>query len=280
MEIQWPLVFFTLLTGLGAGGFAAVAACELLGKAERARVPGAIMAVVAMAAGGVASVLHLGHPERFFNALGHLSSGITTEMVLIGLTGLTILAYLAVVRLGYSALARRVVAGIGLVLAIALVFAMGASYVLPARPAWNTWLLPLLFASSAAVLGLFAMYIWTLAAMEDKAAVVAANKAACIAVAVETLVLVAYVIYLAVAPFQNPLRSAGRLLGGDLALAFWLGVVVVGIIAPLVLTGWLAKRKAFPSLAVPICGLLCALVGGGTLRALMYVLGSSIEQFF
>lgn len=281
MEIQWPLVFFTLLTGLGAGGFAAVAVCDLLGKAERARLPGAVMALVAMLAGGVASVFHLGHPERFFNALGHLSSGITLEMLLVGFTGLTAVAYVVVTRLGYSPQARRIVAAIGLVLAVALAFAMGSSYVLPARPAWNTWLLPLLYAGSAAVFGLFTMYIWAAVTMEDKAMVTTLNTATLLALAVQSVLVLSYVIYLAVAPFQNPLRSAGRLVGGDLALAFWLGLVVVGLAAPLALTLWfLTKKKAFPTLAVPVAGLVCALVGGGVMRALMYVLGSSIEQFF
>lgn len=283
MEIQWPLVFFTLLTGLGVGGFAVVAVLEWLGKAERARLSGAIMALVAVAAGGVASVFHLGHPERIFNALGHLDSGITQEMALLGGTGVAIVLYLVVTRLGYSAQVKKIVATIGAVLGVVLAFAMGASYVLPARPAWNTWLLPLLYVGSAAVLGLFSMYLWTVVSKEDKALALGLNKATAIGVAVQMALVAAYVIYLAVAPFQNPLRSAGRVLSGDLALAFWLGVVILGLLVPLGLTVWFlsAKRKeAMPSVAVPVVGLVCALLGGGVTRALMYILGSSIEQFF
>ena len=50
MHIQWPLVFFTLLTGLGAGAFSCVAITDWLGIAQSIRVPGAITALVAMAA--------------------------------------------------------------------------------------------------------------------------------------------------------------------------------------------------------------------------------------
>ncbi len=282
MEIQWPLVFFTLLTGLGVGAFAFVAISEWLDKAEGTRLPGAITALVAIVAGGTASVFHLGHPERFFNALGHFRSGITQEMNLMGLTSLMILIYIVVTHLGYSAQVRKIVATIGLVLAVILAFAMGTTYLLPARPAWNTWLLPFLYVASASVLGLFTMYIWTVVRGEEEAMVMAVNRTTAIALAVEAVLVVAYVIYLAVAPFQNPLRSVGRLLAGDLAPAFWGGIVVVGLLIPLGLTTWFltAKKKTFPPLGVAVAGLVCVLVGGGATRALMYILGSSVEQFF
>lgn len=281
MEIQWSLVFFTLLTGLGVGTFAFVAISEWLGRAERTRLPGAITALVAIAAGGIAGVFHLGHPERFFNALGHVSSGITQEMILVGLVGLVVLIYIVVMNLGYSAQVRKIVATVGLVLAVILAFAMGTTYILPARPAWNTWLLPFLYVASAAVLGLFTMYIWTVVRKEDEATVMAVNRAVVIALAVEAVLVVAYVIYLAMAPFPNPIRSAGRLLAGDLAPVFWGGLVVVGLLIPLGLTAWLlVTKKVLPSLGVAAVGLVCVLVGGGATRALLYVLGSSVEQFF
>jgi anaerobic dimethyl sulfoxide reductase subunit C (anchor subunit) len=84
-----------------------------------------------------------------------------------------------------------------------------------------------------------------------------------------------------VAPFPHELRSPLRLLAGDLALAFWGGVVLVGLLIPLVLTGWLlsAKKQTLGWLGVSLAGLVCVLVGGVAFRALMYILGSSIEQF-
>ena len=276
MEIQWPLVFFTLLTGLGVGAFAFVAISEWLGKAGRIRMSGAITALVAMALGGVASVFHLGHPERIFNVLGNLSSGISQEMILMGLTGLAILVYIILMRMGYPAQTRKMVALIGLVLAVILAIVMGNNYVLPARPAWNTWLLPLFYVVSAAVLGIFAMYSLAVVSKEEEATVMGVNRAALIALVVEAVVVVAYVIFLAVAPFPHALRSPARLLGGDMALAFLGGVVVVGLLIPLGLT---AKKKVLPSLTVAVVGLVCVLVGGVAFRAIFYLLGSSIEQF-
>jgi len=279
MEIQWPLVFYTLLTGLGVGAFAFVAITEWLGKAERTRMPGAITALVAIVAGGIASVFHLGHIERIFNVLGNLSSGISQEMLLTGLAGLAILVYIVMVRRGSSVGARKTVAIIGLVLAVLLAIRMGASYVLPARPAWNTFLLPLVFVASTAVLGLFSMYIW--AGKEEKTTVMGVNKATLIALAVQAVVVMGYVIFLAVAPHADPLRSPVRLLAGDMSVTFWLGVVLIGLVIPLWLTARVqtAKKKVLTPFTVATVGLSCALAGGIAFRAIMYILGSSIEQF-
>lgn len=278
MDIQWPLVFYTLFTSLGVGAFAFVAITEWLGKAERTRMPIAITALVALAAGGIASLFHLSHIERVFNVLGNLSSGISQEMILTGLTGLAILIYIIMIARGSSMGARKTVAIIGFVLAVLLGIRMGANYVLPARPAWNTFLLPLIYVVSAAVLGLFIAYVWASREGEDHVRNV--NKAALIALAIQAVVFIGFLIYLAVVLPQHPLRSPARLFAGDMSLAFWLGVVVLGLVVPVVLTTWsqVVKGKV-SSIMVATVGLICVLVGGVAFRAIMYMLGSSIEQF-
>jgi len=281
MDIQWPLVFFTLLTGLGAGTFMVVAVGEWTGKLEKTRMPGAITAFVALLAGGVASIFHLGHLERIFNALGHFGSGITQEMLMVGLTGLAALVYIVMLRTGYSAQVRKIVAGIGLVLGVIMACAVGYSYVLPARPAWNTLLLPLLYLASAVVMGSFVIYLWTVLRKED-AALKTIDRATMIALAVQTVLILTYLLYIASAPFQNPNRSVTRLLIGDLAPVFWLGLVLIGLLIPLFLTFRIltAQKPSFSPMLVAVVGLICVVVGAIAFRAPMYLLGSSIEQFF
>ena len=46
MEIQWSLVLFTALTGMGGCMFACVAADEFLGRAKAAAFPAAVAALV------------------------------------------------------------------------------------------------------------------------------------------------------------------------------------------------------------------------------------------
>jgi len=282
MEIQWPLVFFTLLAGLGAGTFAMVAISEWWGKAERARLPGAVTVLVALAAAGVASVLHLGHPERIFNALGHVGSGIFFEMLLIGLTGLAAVAYILALRAGSSAATRKGIATVGLVLAAMLAFIVGYSYVLPSRPAWNTLLLPLLFIASAAVLGCFCFYLWAALRGADEGTIAGLNRATLIALAAQAVLLIAFLVHLAASPFPNPTRSPLRLLAGDLALVFWVGLVLIGLLVPglLAMRSRTGKASGLAPVVAAALGLICVVVGGIALRAPMYVLGTSIEQFF
>ena len=282
MDIQWPLVFFTLLTGLGVGTFFLVALTEWLGKAEAIRMPGAITALAAIVLGGIISVLHLGRPERALNAFGNMSSGVSQEMLLVGIGGLVVLVYIIIMLVGASAQARKVVGTIGMVLAVIMGIVLGMNYVLPARPAWNTFLLPLVYLASAGVLGLFTVYIWLVVkGKKEEANLIGINKATWIVLAVQAVFVVGYVIFLAVAPYPDPSRSVFKLLAGDIALAFWLGVVVVGLVVPLALTirFQIAKEKARNPLSVAAVGLACVLVGGAVFRAIMYMLGSSIAQF-
>ncbi len=282
MSIQWPLVLFTLLTGLGAGTFGWVALSEWWGQAERARQPAAITALVALIAAGVASVFHLGHPERIFNALGHFGSGIFFEMLLVGLTGLAALVYIVMLRSQSPAGARKAVATVGLLTGIAVSVAVGASYVLPSRPAWYTVLLPLLYLSSAGVLGSFSMYFWAALRREAAGTVAGLDRITLVALVVEAVLLLAYVVYLAAAPFQHDSRSLARLVAGDLAPIFWLGTVAIGLLVPAYLAYryLAAKAQGLSPLLVSTLGLISVLVGGVALRAPLYLLGTSIEQFF
>ncbi len=158
MNIEWPLVFFTLLVGLGCGTFVcSVIVTEWWGRAEEVRVKSAILALIALALGGFSSVLHLGHPERIFGALGHPTSGIFIESTMIALVGLDIIIYLIALRRGADAAARKIITTVGAVLAVILSFAVGYSYVVASRPAWDTLILPFFYLVSAGVMGCFSL---------------------------------------------------------------------------------------------------------------------------
>jgi len=280
MNIQWPSIFSTLLTALGAGTFAAVAITEWWGKAERAREPGALVALMALIAGGSITILSFGHPDRFLLVLGHLGSSTSNQMLLLGLAVLAVLIYLAAPRMGYSTAARKAIATVGLVLAVLAIFAAGSTYVLPSRPAWNTLLLPLLFTAAAGVLGCFALYVYAAVRGESESVLRSVNRAALMAVAFQALVFVAYLAYLAVASGDDASRSVTRLLTGDLAPLIWIGVVVVGLVVPAGLTASrLVGKLRLASLVVALAGLICALLGIIAFRIPLDLLGSSIQKF-
>ena len=280
MAIQWPLVFFTLFTGLGVGAFSCIAVIEWLGIGEVVLLPGTITALVAMAAGGLASVFHLSHPFRAYNIIKHLDTGVGKEMLLITITGIAIFLYAVIRVMGLGGAPGKIVAAIGLVAGILLAFEMGATYVLPARPAWRTWLWSFIYAASAAVTGIFAIYIW--AALfyggVDEAFLMGINKGALIALIVEVGVVLAYLFYLDSAPSEDPINKPSRLLKGAGARPFWGGVVFAGMVIPIALTIWVqATQSILISQITAVVGLMGVLSGGVAIRALMYTLGDEID---
>ncbi|MDR3315722.1 MAG: dimethyl sulfoxide reductase anchor subunit, partial [Coriobacteriales bacterium] len=150
MELQWPLMIFTLFICLGAGTFGVAGLLTALKKAPGIQLPATLVALVAIVIGGIASFLHLQHWDRLFNGFGHLTSGITQELI-----GIVVLVAAAVV---YLVLARRgelpVWAGaLALVVSVALVVVMANSYTMEARPVWDTPLLWLYYLANAVLSG-------------------------------------------------------------------------------------------------------------------------------
>ena len=83
MELQWPLILFTTLLAWAAGLFAAQCLWALRGKGGRAQMPALITSAALLVVGGIAVFFHLAHWERIFNGFGHLTSGITQELIAI-----------------------------------------------------------------------------------------------------------------------------------------------------------------------------------------------------
>lgn len=280
MPVQWELLFFSLFLGLGMGSFAFVAVTEWTGKLESVRLPGAITSLVLLGIGGIISALHLGHPERAFHILGNIGSGISQEFILSAIAGGIIVLYIALhFWKGSSAAARKNTAIVGLIAAVLLVFSTGHLYVLGARPAWNTYILPILYLAMAAPLGLFAMYIW-LVQKGENAEIQPLNKAAFYSLIVLTLVIIAYIIYLFAAPFPDPTRSPLRLLTGDLAFLFWGAVVLLGLIVPAAIAFRNMKDGASANgITMPVVALLAVVAGSVGMRAIVYLIGTSVHRF-
>lgn len=167
MEIQWSLVLFTALTGMGGCMFACVAADEFLGRAKAAAFPAAVAALVVAVVGGLASVTHLSHPGRIMGALSHPTSGIFTEALLVGCLCVCVAVYLVLVKRGAGASARKAIAVIGAVFGVLLSFMAGESYLMEARPNWCSQLLPLGYLLTAVPEGIAAYLVVVAAKAKD-----------------------------------------------------------------------------------------------------------------
>ena len=284
MSIQWTLVFFLLLVGWGCGIYAAsIFTVDWKGRAKEIRTKSMILSLVILVIGGLVSVLHLSHPSRIYMALTKPSSGIFMEALLIGLLGLTILIYIIAAKRNASDQTLRIIGTIGLIPAVILAFSIGNTYTLPGRPAWDTILLPLNYFVSAGVMGSATVSILAARTEKpDKEAVSGLNLATFYSLILQAILVIAYLIYLAMAPFPHESRSVGRVLAGDLAPLFWVGIVVLGLIIPFVLIVQLKRKESeIRSLLMKIqVSLLGILLGGVAFRVMMFALGSGVHDYF
>jgi DMSO reductase anchor subunit len=153
MELQWPLILFTTFLAWAGGLFATQGVYALRGKAAKAQMPALITSLVLLIIGGIAVFFHLQHWERIFNGFGHITSGITQELI-----GIVVLAVVAVIYLVYMRKSEdggtvpKWIAIVGIVVCALLVVFMGHSYLLPSRPAWgNVWQIVSLLGAAVAL---------------------------------------------------------------------------------------------------------------------------------
>ncbi len=264
MSIQWSLVLFTALTGIGGWTFVCVAADEFLGRAKAAAFPAGIAAFVLTAVGGLVSVTHLSHPDRIMGALGHPTSGIFTEAVLVGLVCVFVAVYLILLKRGASDNARKVVAVIGAVFGVLISFMAGESYLMSSRPNWDTQLLPLGYMLTAMPGGV-ACYLTVVAAKAKDAQVGEYVKALIVAGVLAVLGTVAFA---AVAG-----QADGSALGFAAASAVLAGVVPAAC-------GALAAKKPQQLMTFAAAALVCAAVGIVCYRCLMWVVSEPVANLF
>lgn len=264
MTIQWSLVLFTALTGIGGWTFVCVAADEFLGRAKTAAFPAAVVAFALSAVGGLASVTHLSHPDRIMGALGHPTSGIFTEAVLVGCVCVFVAIYLVMLKRGASDGARKAVAVIGAVFGVLISFMAGESYLMSSRPNWDTQLLPLGYMLTAMPGGI-ACYLAVAAAKAKEAKLDQYAKALLVAGVLGVLGTVAF----AVAAGQ----SDGSALGFAAASAVLAGVVpaIVGALLP---------KKPQQAMTLAVAALACAAVGIVCYRCLMWVVSEPVSNLF
>ena len=82
---------------------------------------------------------HLEHWERIFNGFGHMTSGITQELIAIVVLAVVMVVYFVYLRRGGDeAKVPAWLAAVGLVLAVVLVAVMGHSYMMASLPAWDS----------------------------------------------------------------------------------------------------------------------------------------------
>ena len=291
MELQWPLILFTTLVAWSAGIFGAQGVLALKGAGRKAQLPALVASLVALAIGGIAVFFHLQHWERIFNGFGHITSGITQELIAIVVMVVLMVVYFVMLRKSGDGTVPKWCAVCSVVIAVVLAAVCAHSYMMPARPAWNSVLEVLSIVGAACVLGPATVAVIMAVRGDDVAAV---GTPALVGAAIGAVCAVAYAVFLQVSGgsfvevgnYFDPTHPTKAMVdaaavASSQAVLLWLGAVVVGAVVPLACC-LLAKRKGdaaswkiFGTVAVA-----AALAGAICLRIAFYNMGLSVFMFY
>ena len=299
MELQWPLILFTTLVAWSAGLFGTQALMAVFGVGKRAQVPAWVASAVLLAAGGIAVFFHLEHWERIFNGFGHLTSGITQELIAIVVLAVVAVAYLVLMRKSDDgASVPKWLAWVAVALSVVLVAVMAHSYTMAARPAWDSVLWILYVLGNACVLGP-ATFLLVLAAggpgdqPADRAsdAGAPAGRTALAGAALNALAALAFAIFLQLSAgsfadvglYFDPTHPTKAMADAAATVAsqaplLWLGAVAVGAFVPLA-AAFMGRRTGSWKLWAP-AAIIAALVGAVCMRVAFYNLGLSVFMFY
>lgn len=278
MSVQWPLLLFSVLLGTSSGMLVYLGVFEARGVRPCGRFVIALGALVLLGVGGVASTFHLGHPERALHIMGNMGSGLSRELIGVGVTGVVALVYAVLTKKDYAG-ASKALGIIGLICGIALPLIAGSSFMMASRPAWDSLALPIMYLGTGLGLGLaLAACIACLSGAKDDERAFAV-KLALFGIVVAAVTSIIYVAWIAIAPYPDASRCIDRVIAGDMALAFWLGTVACGIALPCVCGALALKaseaQKQGALLGVAFAGLV---VGSVALRVIMYAMATSVQQ--
>lgn len=310
MELQWPLILFTTFVAWSAGLFGAQGAAALAGEGRRAQMPSLIGSAVLLAVGGIAVLFHLEHFERIFNGFGNPTSGITQELVCVVVVGaLMVVAFVVLRRAaggdGAPALPKWL-AALMIAAAALLVLVTGHSYMMAARPAWDSPLGPLTLLGAACAAGpLTFAVIGAIAGGADgavaggapgaapaRAAGRAVGIAAIVGSAANAALSVAYLAFMAastashtaVGYYFDPTHPTAGMVDVSALSPFAAGslpvavVAVVAALAPVACA--IAGRKTGNWKVWGAAGALCAVAGAVALRMAFYSAGASVYLFY
>jgi protein NrfD len=270
----WPVALELFLTGLGGGIVIVSTAADLFFGTGNLFLPGSFAATVLVAIGASLLIFELGRPFQFYRVFSRekaiMTVGAYMLSLLIGVSfayGTFLFSFLPWHLLEGL---RQVVAVIGLLLGMSVVIYTG---VLPAsmkaRPFWHGPALPVLFMVSAISNGIAVQYLLVhiLASGNDAAVAEGLLSAANIVlITVGLIVLFIYVLTMRASAAPPAAEAASAWLKGRQKLAFWVGLVGIGLVVPLVLY----------AAAITITWILASagvLIGGIVLRFLIIYSG-------
>lgn len=298
MHLEWPLILFTFFVCLASGILMSQGALAVQGKGKNVQLPALVASLVALAVGGISVFMHLQHWERIFNGFGHITSGITLEFIGCIVFFIVLVVNFLMMRRSEDAMPPKWCGVLSIIVGIAMPAVTGDSYLMEAIPAWDTFMLPVYYVINAAFMGGLVMMIMSSVLKADDAK----ETGVYMALGGGVLQLVAVIAYAAIINGLTPVYSdivyyfdptlpdssmidvttfTESIFAGSNALMFWLGVIIVGAVAPIALAFLAKKDEANKNLALfGGAGLVCAVVGGFCWRMILYIVAISIFALY
>lgn len=261
--IQWPLVLFTLIAGAGFGLLATAGLAQLAAEpGKKTKQIALIGAIALLGVGGLMSVFHLAHPERFMGAIANLLSfsGIALELLGLAFGGVAALVFLLVASMENKA-AEKVLAACSVPIGVVASFLQGYAYFeVAAQPGWHQIALAFCYLFTSLALGALAYAAIASGKAENEAGLRLVGKAAC---GLAVLAVVADAAYAA------GLCGAG-LLEGDAVLFAVLSLAFA--LATAGAAAWFAFKA--PTLPLAVAGVLAGVGGALCVRLLMWAVAA------
>ena len=276
----WLIIIYLFLGGLGAGAYLTSFAAEKgwLGQDTRLKHAGYYLAAPCVAVGSLILVADLGISYTEIWKIFAMFSNINSVMSW-GIYILTFFIVVGIICIYYTWKGLKIPtvwSYFGAILALGTGIYTGVLLsVVNAVPFWNTFLMPVLFVVSALSTGLAATSLLSHFTEKSQAnEEVNANKTHLVLVLLE-IILVVLLLAFAAAGINGRVAadSVSSILTGTLALPFWLLLIVIGLIIPLIYyytktsTKNLTKTdgdKLFATISD-----IAILIGGLTLRAVV-----------
>ena len=297
MELQWPLILFTFFVCASSGVLFVQGILTAAGKAKKLQIPSLITSLVLLAVGGIAVFTHLQHWERIFNGFGHITSGITQELIGVVVMAIVLVLYFLMVRRSEDGQAPKWVGILAAIVAVGMVIVMAHSYNMPARPAWNGTMLILYYLINMGLLGALIVLVLAAALKADDAYPLTAKLGVVFAI-LQLIIVIIFAVILQNTNFAahgyyfdptipdvavvDTAAMMSSIMSGSQALSFWGGAVVCGAVLPAVLMILVAKKFDNPStvMVYGIIALLGATVGSFCWRCILYVVAATVFAIF
>lgn len=264
----WPIAGYLFLGGLGAGVSIVVAAADLFFGLGSVLYLCLLVAIAALALGSFLLIFELGRPLQFWRVFSKQKAVLTFGAWMVSALIVFDIIYLscfiswfpwegiAVLRVILSALCLIIGCGVLMYTGIELSSMKG-------RLLWNTPILPILFALSGLLTGIAACLLcvglWAEAISPATLTLLYAVMRS-LGIGLTVVVLITsfiYVLMIYTSSNKSARNAMKRWLSGTFAPGFWGGLIVVGLVLPLLLFALDTVMFDMIASVFIICGGLC-----------------------